>query len=172
MRAYTLSSRRTVRLPSPYFSGSPYLRRIPYFLFCKSIPVFGIVAVLLNDNIAAAVSGCGRHSSPHAQPLGPGQRHGRRPCGTGSRRSRFVRRGQPAAAAVPFHIAPRARRVATSDSPAERLSHLGAEGHAFFFRRISPVMRQGCGQSVPKPCSSPGLGPMCMTWCPRSLARS
>ena len=114
----------------------------PYFLFCKSIPVFGIVAVLLNDNIAAAVSGCGRHSSPHAQPLGPGQRHGRRPCDTGSRRPRFVCRGQPAAAAVPFHIAPRARRVATSGGPAGCSSDLGAEGHGFFLRRFLPAMRR------------------------------
>ena len=48
---------------------------------------------------------------------------------------------------------------ATSVGPAGFLAYVGAEGHDFFYRRIVPAMRRGCGQSVPKPCSCPGLGP-------------
>ena len=89
--------------------------------------------------------------------------HARRPCGTNSRQPRFVRRGQPTAAGVPFCVAPRARRVATSDGPAGFLAYAGAEGHGFFYRRFSLAMRWVCGQPGPKPCSSPWLGTVCMT---------
>ena len=137
-----------------------------------SIPDFGLVTVLLNDDVAAAVSGCERHSGSHAQPLGFYWRHGWRPCDTGSRRPCFICRDQHVPAVVLLCVAPRTRHRGTSSGLAKHLFYLGVGGHCFFPRRFASAMRRVCGQFGPKPCSSPGLGPMCITWCPRSLARS
>ena len=38
-----------------------------------------------------------------------------------------------------------------------------AEGHAFFSRRFASAMRRGLSPAVTTPCSSPGLGPLCMS---------
>ena len=132
------SDRAWFILPIPYLVHTSD----PILSFRGSIPDLGLIAAHTNLCLAEPWSGCGRDSSSRAQPQGSRRRHALRPCGTGTRRPRFVCRGQPAAAGVPFHIAPRARRVATSGGPAERLSHLGAEGHAFFFRRFSLAMRR------------------------------
>ena len=81
----------------------------------------------------------------------------------------FICRGKPAAVVVPLNIASRARHRGISSGPAGRPSDLGAEGHGFFSRRISPAMHKGCGRAVPKPCSLPGLDTVCMTVEPSQL---
>ena len=93
--------------------------------------------------------------------------HAWRPCVTGSRGPRFVCRDLLQAVAVPLCNTPRARYGGTSGGPARHPSYLGAEGHGFFSRRFSLAMRRACGLPDTTPCSSLGLGPMCMTVVPQ-----
>ena len=125
--------------------------------------MFGFPKLTGDPQCPAPFSGCRHVMGSHLHRQDYCRPHARRPCGTGARRPRFVRRGQPAAAGVPFHIAPRARCGGTSSGPAEHLADLGAEGHGFFSRRFSPAMRKVRGPFGTGPYSSPGLGPMCMT---------
>ena len=53
------------------------------------------------------------------------------------------------------------RHRGTSGGPAGRSSNLGAEGHGFFSRRFASALHRVCGHAGPKPCSSPGPGPIC-----------
>ena len=123
-RGIASTNRSSSRIgPGSYFRfHTSSIPPTPYFLFSKSLPMFGLVAAWTNLRNLCTVLGCDQDPSPRAQPLGSRRRHARRPCGTGSRWPCFIRRGQSATAVVPLCVAPCARRGATSNGPA---GHLG-----------------------------------------------
>ena len=144
----------------------------PYFLFRKSIPVFDLPMRTKCPQGAGANFEYKHVQGYYAQPQGYRQRHARRPCGTGARRPRFVCSDLPKAAGVPFHIAPRARRRATSDGPAGCFTYLGAEGHVFFLTNFAFHASGRVASLGQDPAAHQGSGLHARSWYPRSLARS